>query len=191
MPDSNITKRELARTLRRLLETTPFEKVSVSDICRACDMNRKSFYYHFRDKFELVEWIWESEFIEVVRSGGARVDWDLALRLCEYFAENRPFYQKTLVYEGQNSFTEYLHDIMESLVLHELEELTSLMPEKDELLLDFARGFYTDALAASIKRWVLTGEDISPERYVALLQACLYEIAGYSRHRPDSTAAPC
>lgn len=188
MPDSNITKRELARSLRKLLETTPFEKVSVSDICRACDMNRKSFYYHFRDKFELVEWIWESEFIEVVRSEGARVDWELVLRLCTYFAENRPFYQKTLVYEGQNSFTEYLHDVMDAVVAHELEGREGLFAGGDELLPSFARDFFADAFTTSIKRWVLTGDDVEPQRYVSLLRTCLYEVPEYSRLRHEVLA---
>ena len=50
MPDSNITKRALASSLKRLMETKPFAKISVGDICAACEMNRKSFYYHFKDK---------------------------------------------------------------------------------------------------------------------------------------------
>ncbi|MGI6028090.1 MAG: TetR/AcrR family transcriptional regulator [Candidatus Heteroscillospira sp.] len=43
--DSNITKRALAQALKDLMETQPFEKISVAEICEACEMNRKSFYY--------------------------------------------------------------------------------------------------------------------------------------------------
>ena len=46
MADSNITKNALANALKSLLEEMPFQKISVSDICARCDMNRKSFYYH-------------------------------------------------------------------------------------------------------------------------------------------------
>ena len=45
------------------MEEKPFEKISVGDICERCDMNRKSFYYHFRDKYDLVNWIYDREFI--------------------------------------------------------------------------------------------------------------------------------
>ena len=67
MPDSNITKRALAAALKELMETKPFSKISVSDICQACDMSRKSFYYHFQDKFDLVNWIYYTECVAVLK----------------------------------------------------------------------------------------------------------------------------
>ena len=57
MADSNITKRTLASALKELMESTPFTKITVSDICAKCNMNRKSFYYHFKDKFDLVNFV--------------------------------------------------------------------------------------------------------------------------------------
>lgn len=54
MADSNITKRALAHALKELMEEKNFSKISVADICEKCDMNRKSFYYHFKDKYDLV-----------------------------------------------------------------------------------------------------------------------------------------
>lgn len=57
MADSNITKRALAAALKELMEQKPFSKINVADICEKCGMNRKSFYYHFKDKYDLVNWI--------------------------------------------------------------------------------------------------------------------------------------
>ena len=48
MADTNITKRTLAAALKELMEHKAFEKISVSDICEACNMNRKSFYYYVK-----------------------------------------------------------------------------------------------------------------------------------------------
>ena len=67
MADSNITKLALSNALKELLAERPFEKISVSDICQKCSMNRKSFYYHFRDKYDLVNWIFDTEFMELNR----------------------------------------------------------------------------------------------------------------------------
>ena len=66
MADSNITKLALSGALKELLEEQSFEKISVSDICERCGMNRKSFYYHFKDKYDLVNWIFDTEFVAVV-----------------------------------------------------------------------------------------------------------------------------
>ena len=68
MADQSITKRALCTALKELMEEEPFQKISVADICARCDMNRKSFYYHFRDKYDLVNWIFDTEFIAVVRA---------------------------------------------------------------------------------------------------------------------------
>ena len=50
MADSNITKRVLALTLKKLMQTESFEKINVREICEACGVSRKTFYYHFQDK---------------------------------------------------------------------------------------------------------------------------------------------
>ena len=62
MADSNITKRALAAALKELMEQKPFSKINVAEICEKCGMNRKSFYYHFKDKYDLVNWIFDMDF---------------------------------------------------------------------------------------------------------------------------------
>ena len=69
MADSNITKRALASALRELMQEVPFDKIQVTHICERCDMNRKSFYYHFMDKYDLVNWIFDTEFITLAMEG--------------------------------------------------------------------------------------------------------------------------
>ena len=54
---SNLTKKALASSLKEILKTKPISKVTVSDICSNCGIRRQSFYYHFADLPELVEWI--------------------------------------------------------------------------------------------------------------------------------------
>ena len=67
MPDSNITKKALAQSLKELMGKQSFAKISVADICEGCGMSRKSFYYHFKDKYDLVNWIFDMEFIRSIQ----------------------------------------------------------------------------------------------------------------------------
>ena len=67
MADSNITKKIMAEALKELSETMPFAKISIGDICKHCNMSRKTFYYHFKDKEDLVNWIFDTEFIAYAR----------------------------------------------------------------------------------------------------------------------------
>ena len=168
LADSNITKRALAAALKELMEAKPFSKISVSDICEACDMNRKSFYYHFQDKYDLVNWIYYTECVTALKEKGYHTGWELLDDLCAYFYDNRSFYRKTLTVEGQNSFTEYFRDIVVTIVTADMEEIFG---RDDDL--PFYVDFYTDALLCAIKRWLLEKDYMPSEEFVRLIKICL------------------
>ena len=75
MADLNITKRALAAALRELMEQMPFDKIQVGQICEICNMNRKSFYYHFKDKYDLLNWIFDVEFLHLFKGIPERKRW--------------------------------------------------------------------------------------------------------------------
>ena len=77
MADSNATKNALAASMKKLMRKKPFEKISVSDICEDCGINRKSFYYHFRDKYDLVNWIFYVGFIGELDVNSYGSGWDM------------------------------------------------------------------------------------------------------------------
>ena len=74
MADSNITKKALATALKELMEEVPFDKLQVAQICEHCDMNRKSFYYHFKDKYDLLNWIVDTELLATTLKNTARAN---------------------------------------------------------------------------------------------------------------------
>ena len=51
------TKKLFAQVLLELAATQPLAKISISDIVGAAKKNRKTFYYHFVDKTELISWV--------------------------------------------------------------------------------------------------------------------------------------
>ena len=55
---AEITKRALAASLKKLVGRMPLDKVTVTDIAEDCGVNRQTFYYHFLDICDLVEWIY-------------------------------------------------------------------------------------------------------------------------------------
>lgn len=115
MADSNITKRALAAALKELMEQKPFSKINVAEICEKCGMNRKSFYYHFKDKYDLVNWIFDTDFTKVLETHGedAYFTWPFLESLCDCFYENRSFYRKALKIRGQNCFIDHYREKLE------------------------------------------------------------------------------
>lgn len=57
----NTTKRALAASLKRLLETTPLDKITIQNLVDDAEVSRKTFYYHFQDIYDLLEWGLEDE----------------------------------------------------------------------------------------------------------------------------------
>ena len=53
---SDITKRALEESLKNLLLQKPLDKITISDIAADCGISRMTFYYHFKDIYDLVEW---------------------------------------------------------------------------------------------------------------------------------------
>lgn len=172
MADSNITKRALALAMKELMKTTPFSKISVGDICEKCEMNRKSFYYHFKDKYDLINWIYSTEFISNIQDKIYDSEWDFIEDICTYFYDNRDFYKKALLIEGQNSFFEYFRDVLKAIVNEYLRSL--FMECKDS---EFYTTFLTDAFITSIVRWLTDRNCMPAEEYVTLLKSCIEDFA--------------
>ena len=53
---SNITKHALEESLKRLLLKKPLTKITINDLTTDCGISRMTFYYHFKDIYDLVEW---------------------------------------------------------------------------------------------------------------------------------------
>jgi AcrR family transcriptional regulator len=57
----DLTKIALGASLRKLMAEKPLNKITISDITNECGCNRMTFYYHFHDIYELLEWALEQE----------------------------------------------------------------------------------------------------------------------------------
>lgn len=156
MSESNITKNAIATALRRQMRTKSPEKITVSDICAECGINRKSFYYHFRDKYDLVNWIFYMDFLEKIKPEYYRNGWGAFDDLCRLFYEDRDFYRAALRVEGQNCLREYALETMRPLIRLYITKLYG--DSVDASVFEF---FFIDSLLTVIIRW-LTSESVTP-----------------------------
>ena len=152
MAYSTATKALMASALKELVSKEGFEKVSVGEIAELCQMNRKSFYYHFHDKYELVIWIFENEFLQQAKNEDEDL-WCSVSALCEYFYKNRAFYKNIITVEGQNSFAEYFRDLCTRTLVNKLKDEL-----EDITITDNNVNMYAGFFVYNIYLW-LTGSD--------------------------------
>ena len=74
-----ITKKRLATSLKKFMLVKSLNKISVTEIVKDCNLNRKTFYYHFDDIYDLLKWILEQEAVEVVKNFDLVVDYKEAI----------------------------------------------------------------------------------------------------------------
>lgn len=164
MPDANLTKHALSQAMKELMAEHPMEKIKIGDIVELCNMNRQSFYYHFKDKYDLVNWIFYTEFYEKIQDS---LDKPIRLleEICAFFYENRAFYSNALQVTGQNSFSEYFNEVMHPLIRSHCEEVL-----ENDLNKEFYATFFADAYRVAITRWLLEGTKIPPDEFVELMR---------------------
>lgn len=103
------TKRALAESFKKLLRRQSFDKITVREIVEDCGVNRQTFYYHFHDIYDLIEWIFQDAAERARQSGLDYDDWTAGLeRLMNYLVENRP-----LILNAYNSIN---HEVVASYI---------------------------------------------------------------------------
>ncbi|MBQ2911653.1 MAG: TetR family transcriptional regulator [Clostridia bacterium] len=165
MANSVITKTALAQALKELMSEKPFSKISVSEIAEKCRINRKSFYYHFNDKYDLINWIFESEFLEKIKASGSYLRFDFIDDLCRYLYENKDFYRKVIKLDENGSFFEHFRQLM---IPAAKEKLMKVMGMSE--MNDMYAGLSADILVCTIRRWLMEKNCIEPEKFVRSLK---------------------
>ena len=173
MSDSNITKLALANSLKALMAKRPFEKISVGDIVEHCQLTRQTFYYHFQDKYDLMNWVYYTETVRFMSGYDTVEHWTEGLiRLCRYMQENKTFYMNALGTTGPNSFPEYLYGYIRSIALAAVETL--LGASYDRAQWDFFAKFFATAFVSFIVRWSQEGMREDPAEFIRKIRG-LYD----------------
>lgn len=110
----NATKLAFAVALKNLLNTKEMSAVRVQDLCRLCGTERPTFYYHFRDKYDLVTWIYEQDVQQTLRQCGdvySAAQMELMLQIMR---REQVFYRKAFADSDQNALLPYIRQMIQS-----------------------------------------------------------------------------
>lgn len=89
---SDLTKRALEQSLKNLLLQKPLSKITISDIADDCGINRMTFYYHFKDIYDLIEWSCEEDARKALEGKKTYDTWQQGLlQIFEAVQENKVF----------------------------------------------------------------------------------------------------
>ena len=120
---SNITKKALMESLKKLMLQKPLNKITINDLTADCGISRMAFYYHFRDIYDLVEWACLEESTKALQGKKTYETWQEGLlQIFEAVYENKPFIINAYHAVSREQIENYLfhltHDLIMGVVHH-------------------------------------------------------------------------
>ncbi len=159
---AEITKMWIADKMREIMKHKPIDKIRVTEICKAADTTRPTFYYHFKDKYDLVAWMFFTDAygtdITSVSSAAAGMN---------KMKQEILFYKRAYEDSSQNALWHYM-------VEYFTKRYSNLAKEKlgTDLLdpqLAYSIRFYCMGAVGMTQEWVLTDNITSAETVVQMM----------------------
>lgn len=130
---SQMTKRALEASLKELLRHKPLDKITVSDLTDHCGVNRMTFYYHFKDIYDLVEWACLEDARHALDEKKTYDTWQQGLlQIFEAVQENKPFILNVYRCVHREQVEKYLQPLVDQLLLDVIEEESAGMVIREE-----------------------------------------------------------
>ncbi|MBC5734709.1 TetR/AcrR family transcriptional regulator [Flavonifractor sp. DFI.6.63] len=160
---SQITKRALAESLKKLLLEKPLDRITVSDITEDCGVSRMTFYYHFKDVYDLIEWTWLQEAERALDGQKTYDTWQQGfLQIFQLVQENRAFVMNLYHSISREQVERYLYRLTYQLLIGVVEEKSAGMSVRDEDK-KFIADFYKYAFVGLMLDWIRGGMKGEPQ----------------------------
>ena len=163
---SDTTKRALEESLKHMLLKKPLDKISISDITNDCGISRMTFYYHFKDIYDLVEWSCEEDAARALAGNKTYETWQQGfLQIFEAVRDNKPFIMNVYRSVSRSQLERYLYKVTYALLLNVVnEEAEGMSVDKEDKA--FIAHFYQYAFVGLMLEWIQDDMKENPEEII-------------------------
>lgn len=156
------TEEAIANALKTLLAKRPLNKITISDIASECGINRMTFYYHFRDVYDLIERICNESLRGALEGNRTLATWQEGIqKLMEVMQEDKAFYTGLYQSVERDKVNDYLYDLISELLDEGIDQVSTTV-EVDDDERKFIVDFYTYAFCGLLLQWVRDGMQEEP-----------------------------
>ncbi len=158
-------KAQLGLALKKMMVTTKLDEISVINLTKECNVNRQTFYYHFRNIYDLLTWVFLNEEIEKPMNDELEEGIYIGMR---YIKTNKSFLANTLESAAKDLVRAFLFNYFYNVNLLYLakEDKEERISNKEKKLL--AR-VYGEGIASSLIAWVEGLIDYTETEFVITL----------------------
>lgn len=163
------TKTKLADSLKKLMTQKPFSKITISEIIRDSEVNRKTFYYHFKDMSGLLRWMFEQSAVNIVKQYRLPQEYKKALSfILDYIEENA--YILNCIYDsvGLEAMKLFLYEDIQSIVKTCIDSIEqTLQLHVNDTFKMFLCNLYTEGFSGTLLRQIKNPENLGKEEIIA------------------------
>lgn len=171
---SQTTKWALEASLKNLLLQKPLNKITINDIAEDCGINRMTFYYHFKDIYDLVEWACIEDAAKALEGNKTYDTWQQGfLNIFNAVLENKPFIMNVYHSVSREQVELYLYKLTYDLLIGVVEEKAADMVVRDEDK-KFIADFYKYAFVGIMLNWIKNGMKDDPQQIVDHLSILIH-----------------
>lgn len=166
---SQTTKRALEASLKSLLLQKPLDKITINDIAEDCGINRMTFYYHFKDIYDLIEWSCVEDAAKALEGKKTYDTWQQGfLQIFEAVQANKPFIINVYNSVSREQVELYLYKLTYNLMIGVVNEKSKGMVVNNEDK-KFVADFYKYAFVGLMLDWIKNGMKEDPHLIIARL----------------------
>ncbi len=170
---SQMTKRALEASLKELLRHKPLDKITVSDLTDHCGVNRMTFYYHFKDIYDLVEWCCEEDAARALAGQKTYDTWQQGfLQILEALRKDKAFFTSVYRSISREQLENYLYRLTYDLMMGVVEERAAGMTVRPEDK-EFIANFYKFAFVGLTLDWIKNDMRQDPAQLVEQLSTLI------------------
>ncbi len=157
----------LADSFKKIAAKEPIEKITIKEITDGAGVIRPTFYNHFQDKYELLEWIVNKDLMEPAMLLFENGFWtESVVLILKNIQKDREFYTRAAKLEGQNSFEEIF---MKSINIGIMKFIDASKDRSANIWLhrDKLAAVYAHSLTFMVMAWIRSGYQGSTEDVAA------------------------
>ena len=176
---SNTTKHALEASLKRILMHKALDKITIQDLTADCGISRMTFYYHFKDIYDLVEWSCIEDGRKALQGKKTYDTWQVGmLQIFEVVAENKTFIMNVCRAVDRSKLERYLYELTYRLIADVVEEKCADTKLAQEVK-DFIAQFYKYGFVGVMLDWIDRG---MKDDYVLIVEKMCITLHGNIVH---------
>jgi len=192
MPGITVSEALLSQAAKELVREQGLEKTTVLQITQRAGLNRQTFYKRFTDKFNLINWICYTEFIDLQKEVLTKGGWAAVSSILQFFENDRIFYGSVLQETGQNSFGSYIVEVFKVIIYNFTGDTFRQFGLNEKEVEGISREL-ADDFRSAVVFWLLVEPEKNAEQFFEVLSNAARAFSGIvcSFSKTFENAAPC